>query len=80
MRIILFIFLSLTSLFSKVEISLSHQNVKNGTTLAVILKSDNNLKKAPNGIFKDKTYQMFTIKGSTKAYEAFLPVDYHTKQ
>ena len=68
-----------TSLFSKVDIDLSHDKVKNGTTLAVILQSTHKLKQAPNIIYKNKTFQMFTINGSTKKYELFLPIDYYTK-
>lgn len=67
-------------LFSNVNISLSHKNVKNGTTFAAILQSGKKLKQAPNLIFKNKTYQMFTINGNTKNYEVFIPVDYYSKK
>ena len=65
-----------SSLYAKVSIELSHKKVLNGTTFAVILQSDKKLNKAPNAIFKNKTYQMFTILGNTKKYEVFIPVDY----
>jgi len=75
------LFFFLTSLlFAKVNIHLSHKNIKHGTTFAVVLQSDKKLLKAPNVIFKDKTYQMFTINGSTKNYEVFIPVDYYSKK
>lgn len=77
----LFIILFLAiSLFAKVNIEISHKNIKHGTTFAVVLQSDKKLLKAPNVIFKDKTYQMFTINGSTKNYEVFIPVDYYSKK
>jgi len=66
-------------LFSKVNIFLSHSEVKHGTTFAVLLQSQTKLNFAPNVIFKNKTYQMFTINGNTKNYEVFLPLDYHNK-
>lgn len=72
----LFLLLSI-SIFAKVDINLSHTNIKHGTTFAVILQSDKNLSQAPNVIFKDKTYQMFTINGSIQNYEVFIPVDYY---
>jgi murein DD-endopeptidase MepM/ murein hydrolase activator NlpD len=75
-KILLFIFLT-TLLFSKVDISLSHKNIKHGTTFAVIFKSDKNMSQAPTVVFKNKNYQMFTIKGSIQNYEAFIPVNYH---
>ncbi len=78
MKKIFFLFLFSTFLFAKVTISLSHENVKHGTTFAVIFQSDEKMAQAPNVIFLDKTYQMFTIGGDTKKYEVFLPVDYHT--
>lgn len=75
----LFLLLSI-AVFAKVDINLSHTDIKHGTTFAVILQSDSNLSQAPNVIFKDKTYQMFTINGSIKNYEVFIPVDYHNKK
>ena len=80
MRTIFFITLLSTLLFSKVDIHLSHKNVKHGTTFAVIFQSDTKMTEAPNVVFLDKTYQMFTIKGNIKNYEVFLPVDYHSKK
>ena len=80
MKTVLFLIIFSVSLFSKVDINLSHTKIKNGTTFAVILQSDHVLSQAPNVIFKNKTYQMFTIKGSTKKYRVFLPVDYHSKK
>jgi murein DD-endopeptidase MepM/ murein hydrolase activator NlpD len=80
MKIILTLLFCFTSLFSQVDISLSHTKVKHGTTFAVVLQSDQKLTQAPNVIFKNKTYQMFTILGNTKKYEVFLPVDYHAKK
>ena len=79
MKIFFLILFSFTILFSKVDISLSHTSIKHGTTFAVILQSDSKLSHAPNVIFMNKTYQMFTIGGSTKKYEVFLPVNYHAK-
>ena len=77
----LLLFITLTTfLFAKVDINLSHTNIKHGTTFAVILQSDVKLSQAPNVIFKDKTYQMFTIGGNTKKYELFIPIDYHSKK
>ncbi|VAY87976.1 Peptidase, family M23 [hydrothermal vent metagenome] len=43
------------------------------------MQSDTKLTQAPNVIFKNKIYQMFTILGSTKKYEVFIPVDYYAK-
>ena len=80
MKILSLLILSFTVLFGKVNIELSHTNIKHGTTFAVILQSDIKLLKAPNVIFKNITYQMFTILGSTKKYEVFIPVDYHAKK
>ncbi|MCK5111404.1 MAG: M23 family metallopeptidase [Arcobacteraceae bacterium] len=80
MKIILLLLLFFSNLFSLVDITLSHKNIKPGSTFAVILQSDKKLIQAPNVIFKNKTYQMFTILGSIKKYEVFLPVDYHAKQ
>jgi len=68
------------SLFAKVDIQLSHENVKHGTTFAVIFQSENKMTQAPNVKFLDKTFQMFTINGNIKKYEVFLPVDYHSKK
>ena len=34
----------------------------------------------PNVIFKDTTYQMFTINGNIKKYELFIPVNYYNKK
>ena len=61
------------------DINFSHTNVKHGTTFAVVFQSDSNMSQAPNVIFKNKTYQMFTINGSIKKYRVFLPVDYYNK-
>jgi len=80
LKTFLFLIILSVSLFSKVDINLSHTKIKNGTTFAVILQSDQFLSQAPNVIFKNKTYQMFTINGSTKKYRVFLPVDYYSKK
>lgn len=80
MKNLLIIVVFSISLFAKVDISLSHKNVIHGTTFAVIFQSDTKMEQAPNVVFQDKTYQMFTINGSIKKYELFLPVDYHSKQ
>jgi len=80
MKVLLLIFFTFLSLFAKVDISLSHTNIKHGTTFAVVLQSDTNLSQAPNVIFKNKTYQMFTINGSIQNYEVFIPVGYHSKK
>lgn len=77
MKYFLFHFLFTILLFAEVKINLSHTNIKHGTSFAVILQSDKNLSQAPNVIFKNKTYQMFTINGSIQNYEVFIPVDYH---
>jgi len=77
--LILFVILN-TILFSDVDIQLSHMNIKHGTTFAIILQSDKNLSQAPNVIYKNKTFQMFTIKGSTKKYRVFIPVDYYSQK
>ena len=66
-------------MLSKVDIDISHKYIIKGTTFAVILQSDKKLKKAPNVVFKNKIYQMFSIKGKISSYEVFLPVDYHNK-
>lgn len=80
MKILLTFLLLISTLLAKVDISLSHNQIKHGTTFAVILQSDTKLTQAPNVIFKNKTYQMFTITGNTKKYEVFIPVDYHAKK
>lgn len=81
MKKILLFFFCTTFLLSEVDISLSHTNIKHGTTFAVIFQSDKNMSQAPNVIFNNKTYQMFTINGNIKTYEAFIPVEYfHKKQ
>lgn len=80
MRLLLLTFLISISLFAKVDIQLSHENVKHGTTFAVIFQSDTKMTQAPNVTFLDKTFQMFTINGNIKKYEVFLPVDYHSKK
>jgi murein DD-endopeptidase MepM/ murein hydrolase activator NlpD len=80
MKFLIISLLLASILLAKVDISLSHTNIKHGTTFAVILQSDTKLTHAPNVIFKNKTYQMFTIAGNTKKYEVFLPVDYHAKK
>ncbi len=77
MKKLILLFLFSISIFAKVDISLSHTKVKNGTTFAVVFQSDTKMTQAPNVVFQDKTYQMFTINGSIKNYELFLPVDYH---
>ncbi len=80
MKTLLFLFILSVSLFSKVDINFSHTNIKHGSTFAVILQSDTKLSQAPNVIYKNKTFQMFTINGSIKNYRVFIPVDYYSKQ
>jgi len=80
LKTLLFLFILSVSLFSKVDISLSHTKIKHGTTFAVILESDIKLSQAPNVIYKNKTFQMFTINGSIKKYRVFVPVDYYNKK
>jgi len=78
-----FLILSLilsTALFSQINIHISHTNIKHGTTFAVVLQSDKNLSQAPNVIYKNRTFQMFTINGSIKKYRVFIPIDYYSKQ
>jgi murein DD-endopeptidase MepM/ murein hydrolase activator NlpD len=78
-KTLLFLLIFSVSLFSKVEIHFSHTSVKHGTTFAVVFQNDTNMSHAPNIIFKNKSYQMFTINGSIKKYRVFLPVDYYNK-
>jgi len=80
MRNLLLLIIFSISLFAKVDINLSHKNVKHGTTFAVIFQSENKMMQAPTVTFLDKTYQMFTINGNIKKYEVFLPVDYYAKK
>jgi len=79
MKLVILLLILSNTLFSKINITLSHTNIKHGTTFAVILQSDTKLSHAPNVIFKNKTYQMFTIQGNTKKYTVFIPIDYHAK-
>jgi murein DD-endopeptidase MepM/ murein hydrolase activator NlpD len=79
LKYIFFVSILISSLFAKVNIDISHKNIIKGTTFAVVLQSNKKLKKAPNVVFKNKTYQMFSIKGKISSYEVFLPVDYHNK-
>lgn len=79
MKYLLAFFIFTTILFAEVKISLSHKDVVKGSTFAVIFQSQNNMTQAPNVIYQNKTYQMFTINGSIKNYEVFLPVDYFHK-
>jgi len=79
LKTLLFLIILNVSLFSKVDIYLSHTNIKHGTTFAVVLQSEKKLSQAPNVIYKNKTFQMFTINGSIKKYRVFIPVDYHSK-
>ena len=80
MKYILLSLILSVSLFSKVDIHLSHTNIKHGSTFAVVLLSDEKLSQAPNVIYKNKTFQMFTINGSIKKYKVFIPVDYYSKK
>lgn len=80
MKTLLFLFILSVSLFSKVDINISHTQIKHGTTFAVVLQSDTRLSQAPNVIYKNKTFQMFTIKGSIKNYRVFIPIDYYSKK
>ena len=76
----LFIFLLPFVLLSKELIDIIPKKVKHGSNFAVIYISDIKQTKAPFITFKNKHYQMFTIKGNTKKYEAFIPVDYYSKK
>ncbi len=80
MKTLFFLLILSLSLYAKVDITLSHTHIKNGTTFAVILQSDTKLLYAPNVIYKNRTFQMFTIKGSVKKYRVFIPVDYYSKK
>ena len=80
MKIFFLLTILVVSLFSKVTINFSHTDVKHGTTFAVVFQSDTNMSQAPNVIFKNKTYQMFTINGSIKQYRVFIPIDYYNKK
>lgn len=79
-KYLFFLLFVANSLLAQVDIKLSHTNIKHGTTFAVILKSETKLLNAPNVIFKDITYQMFSILNNSKEYEVFVPVDYHAKK
>ena len=79
MKILFLLTILALSLFSKVDINFSHTNVKHGTTFAVVFQSDTKMSQAPNVVFKNKTYQMFTVNGSIKKYRVFIPVDYYNK-
>ncbi len=77
-KIVLPLLLFVSFCFAQVTIELSHKQVKHGTSFAVVFQSDAPMSQAPNAIFLDKTYQMFTIGGDITQYVVFLPVDYHT--
>ena len=79
MRVIFYLFLFISFALAKPNIFLSHTNVVKGTTFAVIFQSDTKLKLAPNVIFKNKTYQMFSQNNFSKDYELFLPINYNSK-
>ena len=68
------------SLFSKVDITLSHAKVKHGTTFAIVLQSDKDISPSPHLIYQNKKYQMFPISNSIKSYRVFVPVDYYSKK
>jgi len=76
--IILLAFLS--SLYSKVDISLFPSKVKIANTFHVDLKSDSRLQEAPFVMFMGKSYQMFSKNWSENSYELFIPVSYYTKK
>ena len=80
MKIILLVAFFIGTLFAQVNIELSHTKISHGSTFCVVLLSDDKLTQAPNAIFKNKTYQMFSITNDSKKYEVFLPIDYHAKQ
>jgi murein DD-endopeptidase MepM/ murein hydrolase activator NlpD len=67
-------------LFSNDIIDIIPKKVKHGSSFAVVFISNTKQKKAPFITFKNTKYQMFTIKGDTQKYEAFIPVDYHSKK
>ncbi len=80
MKKLLFILALLSSLYSKVDISLSSPTVKIANTFRVDLKSDTRLTQAPSVSFMGKTYQMFSKNWSENSYEVFIPVSYYTKK
>lgn len=80
MKYFLLLFFFVLPVFAKVNINFSHTEIKHGTTFAVVLQSDHNLTQAPNVIYKDKTFQMFTVNGNVKNYRVFIPVDYYSKK
>jgi len=77
--IILFL-IFLSSLYSKVNISLSSSTVKIANTFRVDFKSDIRLHKAPTVTFLKQKYQMFSKNYANNSYEVFIPVSYYTKQ
>ena len=80
MKKLLLILALLSSLYSKVDISLSSPTVKIANTFRVDLKSDTRLTQAPSVSFMGKTYQMFSKNWSENSYEVFIPIFYYTKQ
>jgi murein DD-endopeptidase MepM/ murein hydrolase activator NlpD len=66
--------------FANEIIDIIPKKVKNGSNFAVVFTSDAKQEKAPFITFQNTKYQMFTIKGNTKKYEAFIPVDYYAKK
>jgi murein DD-endopeptidase MepM/ murein hydrolase activator NlpD len=77
---LLLLFLTPLLLLSKDQIEIIPKKVKHGSNFAVVFISEKKQTKAPFITFKNKQYQMFTIKGNTKKYEAYIPVDYYSKQ
>ena len=80
MKKLLLILTLLSSLYSKVDISLSSSTVKFANTFRVDLKSDTRLDESPSVKFMGKSYQMFTKEWKDNSYEVFIPVSYHTKK
>ena len=79
-KYIIFSLVFLSSLYSKVDISLFPSKVKIANTFRVDLKSDTRLTQAPSVSFMGKTYQMFSKNWSENSYEVFIPISYYTKQ
>lgn len=80
MKYIFLLIIFSVSLLSKVDITLSHTQVKHGTTFAVVLQSDKDISPSPTLIYQNKKFHMFPITNSIKSYRVFVPVDYYAKK
>ena len=80
MKILIISLIFISSLYSKVNISLSSSTVKIANTFRVDLKSDTRLDIAPTVTFLNHKYQMFSKNYANNSYEVFIPISYYTKQ